>query len=424
MKASDAQEIPQLKVGVLVTTQGERRPLLVTSSGIPDWWTTLYVTVRVRNVSRAPNTQRNALDALQLLMQWGSINLKEQSLVEKMAVGGLAEHEVESLRVFLLERRSKKKNKRLERIKHSKNSSLPEKSEVAIVSQETLYNRLTTVANFLHFLYFNTTKASKSESDLEISDSIKRMLNQILNLRPQLGATSLVSGRMGMDNEEVVAILDIVSDANPSNPFEVSVRRRNKIIVELLLKTGIRAGELLNLKVSDFSFRENTITIARRHNELEDPRKKQPVVKTLDRVLPIHDELMTEIFDYLNIDRASTGNAHKHSYLFVVHKTGPHHGMPLNYTGLYKIFQKILRNTELSNSLSPHVFRHTKNDLLSQEFDQKGTSTAQEEKLRSYLMGWSEGSGTAVRYTKRHTQKEANKASLSMQSNLRARLKS
>jgi len=45
----------------------------------------------------------------------------------------------------------------------------------------------------------------------------------------------------------------------------------------------------------------------------------------------------------------------------------------------------------------------------------KGMSSAEEEKTRSYWMGWSETSGTAVLYNARHTKEKEHTAGLELQ---------
>ena len=39
--------------------------------------------------------------------------------------------------------------------------------------------------------------------------------------------------------------------------------------------------------------------------------------------------------------------------------------------------------------------------------DKRGASPAEEDKMRSYIMGWKEGSGTAATYTRRHIENKA-----------------
>jgi len=75
------------------------------------------------------------------------------------------------------------------------------------------------------------------------------------------------------------------------------------LIVVLLDELGIRAGELLAIKVSDIDFQSQEITIPRRHNDPEAPRHNQPVQKTLDRLLAISDELTLILTSYVLNDR-------------------------------------------------------------------------------------------------------------------------
>jgi len=50
--------------------------------------------------------------------------------------------------------------------------------------------------------------------------------------------------------------------------------------------------------------------------------------------------------------------------------------------------------------------------------DKRRVSSAEEEKIRSYLMGWKGGSGTASTYTRRHIERKAREAALLLQGSL------
>jgi len=65
--------------------------------------------------------------------------------------------------------------------------------------------------------------------------------------------------------------------------------------------------------------------------------------------------------------------------------------------------------------LTPHILRHTANDLYSELMDEKEMLPPEEEKTRSYKMGWREGSGTTETYTRRHIEVKAKEASLALQ---------
>jgi integrase len=55
-----------------------------------------------------------------------------------------------------------------------------------------------------------------------------------------------------LEKETVEALLECVSPESEYNPFERNCRKRNQLAILILYETGMRGGELLNLKISDF----------------------------------------------------------------------------------------------------------------------------------------------------------------------------
>jgi integrase len=133
-------------------------------------------------------------------------------------------------------------------------------------------------------------------------------------------------------------------------------------------------------------------------------------------LLPITESLSRKVSEYVMKVRRAFPAARRHKFLLVVHQAGPYQGAPLSAKGLGKIFSVIKSvDPETLKDFSPHVLRHTANDEFSELMDEIQVRPADEEKMRSYTMGWREGSGTAATYTKRHTQKKAREASLKLQ---------
>jgi integrase len=62
-----------------------------------------------------------------------------------------------------------------------------------------------------------------------------------------------------------------------------------------------------------------------------------------------------------------------------------------------------------------HSLRHHWNYSFSKTCENQGMTPEREEKLRSYLMGWSETSGTAATYNRRYIKEQAGKAVLELQ---------
>jgi integrase len=129
------------------------------------------------------------------------------------------------------------------------------------------------------------------------------------------------------------------------------------------------------------------------------------------------DTLAQEIHRYILNDRKNIPNAKKNDFLFVTHKSGPTQGQPLSKSGYKKVIEVVRKAAPSLFNLAGHKLRHTWNDDFSNHMDamDKPPSESDQEKLRSYLMGWREGSGTAAHYNKRFVRKKAHEAALNLQ---------
>ena len=113
------------------------------------------------------------------------------------------------------------------------------------------------------------------------------------------------------------------------NPFEDRrTAERNELAVHLLLRLGLRRGELLGIQVRDIDWQDPSLTIHRRAAEPDDPRTDQPRAKTLARTLPLFPDVTERIHDYVQGARRQTKGAGTHRYLFIVHRNGPSQGDP------------------------------------------------------------------------------------------------
>ncbi|MCY1370553.1 Tyrosine recombinase XerC [compost metagenome] len=183
----------------------------------------------------------------------------------------------------------------------------------------------------------------------------------------------------------------------------------------ILRVTGLRRGELLNLKVEDIDFAKNTLKVVRRADSKEDARTFQPVVKTRERMFPLMPELVDQIHGYVLGYRNKVPGAKRHGYLFVTHKAGTSQGRPLSNAGFGKFMAELRGIVEGDNGIHAHSLRHHWNYSFSKICEGQGMTPEREEKIRSYLMGWSETSGTAATYNRRHTKEQAGKAVLELQ---------
>ena len=112
---------------------------------------------------------------------------------------------------------------------------------------------------------------------------------------------------------------------------------RDRAMILLLLRTGMRIGELLNLQVSDINLRELKICIYLGEKNAQ------------GRVVYFCDDAKEALLAWLHI------RAPQHRYLFYGHR-----GRPLSYSGARKVFRKYLVKAELdSKGYSLHQLRHT-----------------------------------------------------------------
>lgn len=397
---------------------GERYSLLVGDDGKPLWYPTLYATSQLRNAAKAPNTIVANLAVIRQLMVWAKredFNLETNFAQNKF----LSTPQIESLCRFFQQRHFSHHSKPL-MLQSARNKEVARTKikRSTKVSSSTQYIRLTYVADYLQWLAYRIVEANKKQVDADIIFIVKRMVTSIRARRP-VRANDLNKKRMGLEKEQRAELLALVTPSHENNPFSEDLKIRNELIVNLLYQLGIRQGELLSIRIGDIDFSKNEIVIPRRHDDPDDPRRNQPVAKTMDRRLPLSKELAELISNYIVGERRNIKPARRHDFLLVVHKVGPYLGQPLSSRGLARVFKQIqdARPDSFSN-LTPHLLRHTWNDRFSELADDKGIDEAREEKMRSYSMGWKEGSGTAATYTRRHTEKEARRVALLLQASL------
>lgn len=390
-----------LSVRRIKSSSGERFVVLVDGAGMPLFYPALYVTVHMRGRSLAVNTIQNALNALKALYAWQNyycIDIESRFSCREL----LQAHEVHSLRDFMQKPLVGENNGKVVSI------SLRAKT----VSASNQYARMSVIADYLDFL------AGQLETpSTQGSENIKRMVSQIKANRPKKSTKSSIDrDEKHLDDADLDALEKALKPGSDNNPVhEYAVQVRNALMFSILRVTGLRRGELLNLKVEDIDFAKNTLKVVRRPDSTGDVRAYQPVVKTRERTFPLMPELVDQIRGYVLGYRNKVSGAKKHGYLFVTHKSGTSLGLPFSNAGFGKFMGKLKHIVEGYSGIHAHSLRHHWNYSFSQTCESQGMTPEREEKLRSYLMGWSETSGTAATYNRRHIKEQAGKAVLELQ---------
>lgn len=290
----------------------------------------------------------------------------------------------------------------------------PSSKQQEEVSNEWIKNRLIYIRDYIDWLAAKQCGrfSSAHEHYLTLSAQRTSARDQLTAAMPSDKGRNVVNQRMGLGDVQQEFLLKLIEPTHSENVWVGHhCRARNELMVLMFIKLGIRRGELAGISVRDISFRARTLLIRRHADDKLDPRDNQPNAKTLDRILPLSNELCQRIQQYVIRERKAQKKASMHPFLFVANG-----GRALGLRAINKVFEALAERFG-QEELVPHVLRHTFNENLSKQMEADKIEEADEVKIRSELNGWNPTSGTAATYTKRTIQRRARKASLALQEN-------
>lgn len=375
------------KIKKFVMSNGERGCLVLDKeTQLPVYYQNLYLTTNVRNRSATASTMEIVATNLLILSNYmKSRNINIIDRIESKVFLTVAE--IDDLIRYAKQRFDKQKITNIRLIKREQ------------VAKRTFGYRIHVFSNYLNWLCGLIHSIKEIHANYEVDTFIE-------NLRAHLPRNKKLSMNdrkdKSLSEEEIKKLFQLLEIEGSQNPFQKDVQVRNRLIFTLLLNCGLRAGELLNLKVNDLNPRSYTLSIFRRHDCIEDRRLNQPLVKTGERQIPLCDELAMEIFDYIDNYRDKYTKKKKHDFLFVTHSSCKTAGEPLSVSAYEKIVSTIKKtNPELKN-LSGHKLRHSWNYFYSNEIDDSNLESSRKSELRCYLMGWSKDSKMSENYNFKH----------------------
>jgi integrase len=439
----------------LIFQSGERYTCLVSEDGIPDFWTTLFLTTHYRFSSS--ETMRAVVNTLAHFSVWDGA-YKAPFYVRILAIASAVESlpakqfkepnfftvtEAQSLaRHCKLTTNAARRNfKKSKKKVVSLTSGLPVTViPDPVVASKHHRNRLTVISQFLNF--FVEVSLRQFPHYAYYLDAAEKMSKLILKQKPKRQGSKNAQtdpDKKAPPPEVFDEIMRIAHPDSSDNPFTKLVSKRNYLVVKLLYETGIRAGELLQLKVRDVDLGGSAISIVRRHDDIEDKwRALEPNAKTLERDIPIPEELTNLLREYIfgerrqMVDRIPKSKGH--GFLFVSSKITT--GQPLSINQLSNLILKLACDKSLSSYIeaqgiriskaaSPHSYRHNRNNQISMIIDfinekarREGRlydviSEKKEKEIRMYLMGHKSEKSAEV-YNLRHTKSVAEKLNLKL----------
>ncbi len=114
---------------------------------------------------------------------------------------------------------------------------------------------------------------------------------------------------------------------------------RDKTMLETLYATGLRVSELVNLKFEQVNFRQGWVRITGKGDK--------------ERLVPIGEEAMSWLENYINDSRSALLNGRQSDYLFVTNRADA-----MTRQAFWHIIKRYAKKAGIKKALSPHTLRH------------------------------------------------------------------
>lgn len=118
--------------------------------------------------------------------------------------------------------------------------------------------------------------------------------------------------------------------------------QRDKVILEVFYASGIRVGELVNVKVSDIDFYKKEILILGKGNK--------------ERIVEFGDYALDAINNYINNGRKEILKKSNKSNDYLILNS---RGDKITTRGIEKIIDNIVKKVSIKKHVSPHMLRHS-----------------------------------------------------------------
>ena len=124
---------------------------------------------------------------------------------------------------------------------------------------------------------------------------------------------------------------------------------RNRLVIELFYATGLRVGELVNIKIKDIDFGAQSIKVLGKGSKERYVFYNNTTKEVLKKYLVVRKKIQKKANDYLLLNDKGT---------------------PIKEASVRKIIQTTLMKCGIKSKITPHTFRHTfATDLLNQGLD-------------------------------------------------------
>lgn len=226
--------------------------------------------------------------------------------------------------------------------------------------------------------------------------------------RPKARAGAAEKERLGLSETQRALLLDVIHPDSPRNPFAPKLRRRNRALILIHYRYGLRAGELLGLYRSDYKNLENPpqLFIHIRDNNPEDSRARPARTKTRARMLEIGGDARDALDVWIDhrADRIDFPLSRKSRFLFVNED-----GFEISLRAALGIFERLRDVYPELAGFASHVLRHDMNERYVEAAEKEGWDEKQVAEDQRYLNGWSEESEQPSRYSSTAIRNRSNR---------------
>ncbi len=115
--------------------------------------------------------------------------------------------------------------------------------------------------------------------------------------------------------------------------------KTNRLLLQIFYQTGMRLSELINLKVSQIDRSNRNIKVVGKGNK--------------ERIIPVSNELLTDIFNYINEKKTGIENVD------TIHLLINEKGKKLQPRYVYTKVKEYLSYVTTNERKSPHILRHS-----------------------------------------------------------------
>tara|TARA_B110000483_G_C18134493_1_gene518937 strand:- start:288 stop:1178 length:891 start_codon:yes stop_codon:yes gene_type:complete len=182
------------------------------------------------------------------------------------------------------------------------------------VSNRTINRKISSLRTYYKFLL--------KIGDIEVSPLLK---HKVLKTAKKL--------QVPFSEKEIEDVLEILKEEDSF------LGLRNKLIVELFYSTGMRRGELVNLKLNDISDSQKTIKVLGKRNK--------------ERIIPLLPSALNTIASYIDYRKSLSSIKDVH-YLLLTEK-----GAKVYETLVYRVINNYFSKASEKVKKSPHILRHS-----------------------------------------------------------------